>query len=139
LPTNSEYYVVQVDDVIAIHNTQVTQFGGLAGIRDRTLIEAAVGRPYTGYYPTIETKGAALLESLACNHGFIDGNKRTALVTLDLLLVRSGYRLRTDDVEQLNKDAEKLVLDLVEHRTKFDEVVAWIKERIVPVQAASFD
>jgi death-on-curing protein len=70
---------------------------------------------------------------LACNHGFIDGNKRTALVTLDLLLVRSGYRLRTDDVEQLNKDAEKLVLDLVEHRIKFDEVVAWIEQRIVPV------
>ena len=70
---------------------------------------------------------------------FIDGNKRTALVTLDLLLVRSGYRLRADDLEQLNKDAEKLVLDLVEHRIKFDEVVAWIKQRIVPVQAASFD
>ena len=70
---------------------------------------------------------------------FIDGNKRTALVTLDLLLVRSGYRLRADDLEQLNEDAEKLVLDLVEHRIKFDEVVAWIKQRIVPVQAASFD
>ena len=94
-----------------------------------------MGRPYTGYYPTIEMKGAALLESLACNHGFIDGNKRTALVTLELLLVRSGYRLRTDDVEQLNQDAEKMVLDLVEHRIKFDEVVAWIAQRIVPVQA----
>ena len=90
MPRNSEYYVVQVNDVIAIHDSQVAQFGGLAGIRDRTLIEAAVGRPYTGYYPTIETKGAALLESLACNHGFIDGNKRTALVTLDLLFVEAA-------------------------------------------------
>ncbi len=98
-----------------------------------------MGRPYTGYYPTIEMKGAALLESLACNHGFIDGNKRTALVTLDLLLVRSGYRLRADDVEQLNQDAEKMVLDLVEHRIKFDEVVAWIEKWIIPVQAHSFD
>jgi death on curing protein len=135
LPRNSEHYVVRVNDVIAIHDSQVAQFGGLVGIRDRALIEAAVGRPYTGYYPTIEMKGAALLESLACNHGFIDGNKRTALVTLDLLLVRSGYRLRADDVEQLNQDAEKMVLDLVEHRIKFDEVVAWIAQRIVPVQA----
>ena len=56
MPTNSEYYVIQIDDVIAIHDSQVAQFGGLAGIRDRSLIEAAVGRPYTGYYPTIETK-----------------------------------------------------------------------------------
>ena len=61
-------------------------------------------------------KGAALQESLACNHGFIDGNKRTALVRLDLLLVRSGYRLRADDLKQLNQDAEKMILDLVEHR-----------------------
>ena len=134
MPRNSEHYVVRVNDVIAIHDSQVAQFGGLAGIRDRALIEAAVGRPYTGYYPTIEMKGAAL-ESVACNHGFIDGNKRTALVTLDLLLVRSGYRFRADDVEQLNQDAEKMVLDLVEHRIKFDEVVAWIAQRIVPVQA----
>jgi death-on-curing protein len=134
LPRNSEHYVVRVNDVTAIHDSQITQFGGLAGIRDHTLIEAAVGRPYTGYYPTIEMKGAALLESLACNHGFIDGNKRTALVTLELLLVRSGYRLRADDVERLNQDAEKMVLDLVEHRIKLDEVVAWIAQRIVPVQ-----
>jgi death on curing protein len=97
------------------------------------LIEAAVGRPYTGYCPTIETKGAALLESLACNHGFVDGNKRTALVALDLLLVRSGYRLPANDIEQLNKYAEKIILDLVEHRIKFDDVVAWIRQRIVSV------
>jgi death-on-curing protein len=134
LPRNSRHYAVQVNDVIAIHDSQITQFGGLAGIRDRTLIEAAVGRPYTGYYPTIEAKGAALLQSLACNHGFVDGNKRTALVTLELLLVRSGYRLRADDVAQLNQDAEKMVLDLVEHRIKLDEVVAWIAQRIAPVQ-----
>jgi hypothetical protein len=48
--------------------------------------------------------------------------------------VRSGYRIRADDVDQLNQDAEKMVLDLVEHRIKFDEVVAWIAQRIGPVQ-----
>lgn len=137
MPRNSGHYVVGVNEVIDIHDSLVAQFGGLAGIRDCTLIEAAVGRPYTGYYPTIEMKGAALLQSLACNHGFIDGNKRTAFVMLDLLLVRSGYRLRADDREQLNQDAEKMVLDLVEHRIKFAEVVAWIEQRIVPVH--SFD
>jgi death on curing protein len=133
LPTNSarEPYVVSFQDVVVIHNSMVTQFGGLAGIRDRTLIEAAVGRPYTGYYPSIEEKGAALLESLACNHGFVDGNKRTALLALYLFLVRSGYILPGG--ESLNAEAEKMVLDLVEHRMNFDGVVAWLKLRILPL------
>jgi death-on-curing protein len=133
LPTSSDHYVVQVDEVIAIHGAIVAEFGGRKGIRDRALVEAAVGRPYTGYYPSIEEKGAALLQSLACNHGFVDGNKRTALVTLNLLLVQSGFRFPANDIDQQNKDAEKMVLDLVEHRIKLDEVVAWIKRRIIPV------
>jgi hypothetical protein len=37
-------------------------------------LESAVGRLATGYYATVEEKGAALLESLACNHGFVDGS-----------------------------------------------------------------
>lgn len=131
MPRNSEHYVVRIDEVVAIHNFQVSQYGGHEGIRDRALIEAAVGRPYTGYYPSIEMKGAALLQSLACNHGFVDGNKRTALVALDLLLVRSGYRLRPDNVEELNREAEKMILDLVEHRITFDDVVTWLKQRVV--------
>ena len=87
-----------------------------------------------GYYSSIEEMGAALLESLACNHGFLDGNKRTALVTLYLFLVRSGYILPGG--ESLNAEAEKMVIDLVEHRMNFDEVVAWLKPRILPLTIA---
>jgi death on curing protein len=132
LPTSSYHYVITIDDVIDLHDALVRQFGGLKGIRDRALIESAVGRPYTGYYPTVEEKGAAILESLSCNHGFVDGNKRTALLTLYVFLVRSGYILPGG--ESLNAEAEKLVLDLVEHRIKFDHVVVWLKARVVPLE-----
>ena len=53
-------------------------FGGLPGIRDLGLIESAVSRPFTGYYRSIESKAAALVQSMSGNHGFIDGNKHAA-------------------------------------------------------------
>lgn len=111
----------------------MSQFGGHYGVRDRGAIEAAVARPYTGYYRSISRKAAALIESLACNHGFIDGNKRTALFMLNLLLRRSGYYLRAESDEQLNIDVEAMILDLVEHRMSLDDVVAWLEQRVAPI------
>jgi death-on-curing protein len=56
---------------------------------------------------TIEEKAAALTEALARNHGFVDGNKRTAVYAMDLLLTRSGYKLRDDDLDRLNQEWRK--------------------------------
>jgi death on curing protein len=98
-------------------------FGGWPGVLNRDRLEAAVARPYTGYYRSIAKKAAALVESLACGHGFRDGNKRTALFMMNLLLRRSGYYLRAESEEQLNIDVEAMILALVEHHMNFDEVV----------------
>ena len=100
-------------------------------MRDVGSIEAAIARPYSGYYRLIAQKAAALLHSLATNHGFIDGNKRTALFMTALLLTRSGYKLRDDDEDLLNREVEEMVLAVVEHRMNFDDLKAWFKERIV--------
>jgi death on curing protein len=70
------------------------------------------------------------VESLACNHGFVDGNKRTALFMLNLLLTRSGYHLVADNEQQLNVDIENMILALVEHRMTFDDVVVWLEQRL---------
>lgn len=108
-------------------------YGGLQGIRDLGAIEAAVARPYCGYYRSIAKKAAALVQSLASNHGFIDGNKRTALLMMNLLLLRSGFQLRGDSEQRVNADAEDMIVALVEHRMSFDEVVIWLEKRIAPV------
>jgi death-on-curing protein len=108
-------------------------FGGRRGILHRERLEAAIGRPYSGYYRYIARKTAALVESLACHHGFVDGNKRTALFMMNLLLRRSGYDLRAESDEQLNIDIEAMILALVEHRMSFDEVVAWLEQRVAPI------
>jgi death-on-curing protein len=135
LPKNKRHYRVRFDEAVVAHNFAVSLFGGLRGTRDRGAIEAAVARPYSGYYRSIAKKAAALLQSLACNHGFIDGNKRTALFMLNLLLTRSGYRLHAKSEEQLNADVENMILDLVEHRMTFDDVVAWLEQRLAPIES----
>lgn len=135
MPKNKRHYRVRYDEAVVAHNFAVSQFGGHHGIRDRGAIEAAVARPYTGYYRSIARKAAALVESLACNHGFIDGNKRTALFMLNLLLIRSGYSLRAASEQSLNADIENMILDLVEHRIRFDDVVAWLEQQIAPTES----
>lgn len=69
-------YYLDMQDVLALHRTQLERFGGAPGIRDAGLIEAALARPQSGYYRDLIEEAAALWESLTMNHGFIDGNKR---------------------------------------------------------------
>ena len=102
------------------------QFGGRDGVRDVTQLESAIARPYSGYHRRIERKAAALVESIAQNHGFIDGNKRTAVYVLDLLLTRSGYQLALGAEDEL----ENVVLAVVEHELPFNQLVNWFKLNI---------
>lgn len=102
----------------------------MAGTRDLGAIEAAIARPYSGYYRSIETKAAALVHSLALNHGFVDANKRTAALAALLLLDRSGYSLTGTDAIQ-NEGIEEMIVAVVEHRMNFDELVLWFKARLI--------
>lgn len=83
-------------EVLAIHADQIDRYGGASGVRDHGLLEAALYRPQTGYYADLIEEAAALWESLAQNHPFIDGNKRTAFATLYTFLVINGARLTAD-------------------------------------------
>lgn len=115
-------------DVIEAHE-QALRFGGRPGVLDWNLIKSAIGRPYTGYYRAIYRKAAALVESLAGNHGFVDGNKRTAFLVLDLFLARSGYRLHDPDGTS-DRAVERLILQVVSKRISRDELVNWFSRRI---------
>ncbi len=54
--------------------------GGAPGILNPSAVESALARPYHGYHRHIHEKAAALVHGIVSNHGFVDGNKRTALV-----------------------------------------------------------
>ncbi|WP_206075928.1 type II toxin-antitoxin system death-on-curing family toxin [Mesorhizobium sp. Z1-4] len=87
---------VGLDDALFIHREQLRLFGGARGIRDLGLVEPALLRPQTGYYGDTIEEAAALWESLAMNHGFIDGNKRVGFACMDIFLGLNGKRLECD-------------------------------------------
>ncbi|MGT2453936.1 type II toxin-antitoxin system death-on-curing family toxin [Cupriavidus basilensis] len=83
-----------VADVLGMHIVLMQRYGGAPGVRDPGALEAALFRPQTGYYEDIVAEAAALLESLAINHPFVDGNKRIAFAAADVFLRINGWRLQ---------------------------------------------
>jgi len=85
-----------VADVLGLHAVLVRRYGGPSGVRDPGALEAALFRPQTGYYDDIVAEAAALMESLAINHPFVDGNKRVAFAAVDVFLRINGWRLNRE-------------------------------------------
>jgi len=63
---------------LTIHKQQIDHYGGIDGVRDSGLLESALFRPQSGYYNSVAEESAALMESLANNHPFLDGDKSIA-------------------------------------------------------------
>ena len=88
--------------VEALHAEQLRRHGGAQGLRDENILELALHRAEnkTAYGdPTVYELAAAYVFGLARNHAFVDGNKRTAIVTAMLFLHLNGYRMTANDGE----------------------------------------
>src|SRR5579871_2858372 len=86
---------VRRNEVDAIHDELVMDFGGLMGVRDGALIDSALGRPqnlFAHAKPDLAALAAAYAYGLVKNHGYLDGNKRTAFVTCGTFLVLNGLQ-----------------------------------------------
>ena len=88
-----------VADVLGMHTALMQRYGGAPGVRDPGALESALFRPQTGYYEDIVAEAAALLESLAINHPFVDGNKRIAFAAADVFLRINGWRLQRPSMQ----------------------------------------
>ena len=86
-----------IEQVIKFHDLIIYNFGGAYGIRDKNLLESALQRPQLQYYNCIYEKACVLLESLALNHAFIDGNKRTSFFATDTFLRLNGIYIDCDN------------------------------------------
>src|ERR1700689_5158985 len=113
-------------EVLAIHADQIERYGGSHGIRDQGLLEAALYRPQTGYYADLLEEAAALWESLAQNHTFIDGNKRTAFAATYTFLAINGAHLTADAQETC-----AFIAALYEaNQFGFDKIVPWLRSHL---------
>ena len=118
-----------IEEVIAIHDEQIALFGGSYGIRDEGALASAVMRPQLGYYDSLIEEAAALLESLAMNHPFVDGNKRTALDATDIFLGLNGNFIDCD-----SREAYDQFMHLFETNSfRFAELSAWLEEHVKPL------
>ena len=118
-----------VEEVLEI-NAEV--MGGQHALRDRGLLESAVARPQTSAfgvdaYPDLASKAAALLHSLVLNHAFVDGNKRTAVLSTLVFLDLNGYLVRWDQQEAL-----EFVLQLAVHQIELEDAVTFLRNRMHP-------
>jgi death on curing protein len=117
---------VTVEEALAIHADQIERYGGSAGVRDLGLLEAALFRPQTGYYPGLIEEAAALWESLSQNHPFVDGNKRTAFAIAYTFLAINGARLTAGASE-----TEDLLLSLYATGTfNFTRLSRWLHDNV---------
>lgn len=118
-----------VTEVLAIHQDQIARYGGSDGVRDRGLLEAALYRPQTGYYTDLIEEAAALWESLAQNHTFIDGNKRTAFAVTYTFLAINGGLITADGIE-----THAFIINLHEAGTfNFERLTEWLRNNVTPV------
>ena len=118
--------------VRAIHDEQLVEHGGPDGLRDEGLLFSALNRPqHRALYktPDIADLAASYAFGIARNRPFVDGNKRTAFVALEVILDLNGWELSADDescvVTMLQLAAGELEEDMLAH---------WIRTNLRPAQ-----
>src|ERR1700730_10156091 len=90
------FFYPTVAEAIEMHRQLIHEFGGIQGLRDRGLLEAAIFRPQSCYDHRLVHEAAALMESLASNHPLIDGNKRASFAITDTFLRLNGYYIEVE-------------------------------------------
>ena len=122
------YTYLTVSQVVGIHADAIQRFKGTLGMRDKDALESALGRLRSGYYNNLIEEASALLESLAVNHPFIDGNKRTAFYATDAFLELNGFRIDCDP----NKGDEFVRSVVLTKQDRFDRIVDWLTSHTKP-------
>ena len=115
--------------VEVIHDEQIQEHGGAAGLRDEALLESALARPLNlAAYGNPEPAELAATYALGIirNHPFIDGNKRTGYVALELFLALNGMRFPVSD-----EDAISVVLRVAGHGMADEAFIAWVRAHAV--------
>lgn len=99
---NASWHWLQREVILAVHEEQLAEHGGATGVRDEGLMDSALARPRrlaACGEPDHAELAAAYGYDLARNRPFIDGNKRTAFVAVELFLALNGWALAASDAD----------------------------------------
>ncbi len=115
----------------AVHDRQLAEHGGGAGVRDEGALESALARPVNQWAygsDDLVALAAAYAYGIARNHPFVDGNKRTAWIFARLFLVANGVEIAFEKIEAIN-----IVIALAAGELTEDELADWFRQRVVSV------
>jgi death on curing protein len=116
---------------LAAHDALVAEFGGLAGVRDLTLLQSALARPRNllAYgSPDAAALAAAYAFGLLRNHPFADGNKRTGYALAIVFLLDNGLAFTGADIESV-----ETILRVAAGTMHEAELAAWFRARVQPL------
>ena len=121
---------LSAEQILFIHARLIDETGGAHGVLDIGLLQSAVARPKATFegnelYPDIFSKTVALMESLAKNHPFLDGNQRTAATSTGIFLGINGFRL-----EASQKELVRFALDMAVGKLPSEEALVWLKNHV---------
>jgi death-on-curing protein len=126
----SDWVWVDASVALAIHDEQLAEHGGAAGVRDQGAFEPAMARPVNlAAYgdPDAAALAAAYAFGLARNHAFVDGNKRTAYVVAEIFLDLNGIRLTSSDADSILTFVALAAGDIDE-----DALATWFRANTAP-------
>ena len=122
------------DVLLAVHDEQLAEHGGQSGVRYMALFDSALARAQqVAAYgtPDVAALAAAYGYGISRNHPFLDGNKRTAFVAVELFLILNGYRLAASDV-----DCVIVMLEVASGNITEPDFSAWINKHLTPASDA---
>lgn len=125
---------LDLEHVIAIHDTLIEELGGSLGIRDQGLLESAISQAqqsFGGYelYPTLFDKSASYAFFISENQPFIDGNKRTAVSSAGVFLDINGYVLDCPSGELY-----AMMMKLANKKLKKEDLSKWFEKHSIKKQ-----
>lgn len=125
---------ILLETVLAIHQRQIAEHGGLEGLRDNTLLESALNAPKNLYHyeipkPSLAELAASYAYGITRNHPFRDGNKRVSLVVCELFLEINGKIVSADQT-----DKYRCYFSLAEGGLSKEQFAQWLESCLsIPV------
>ena len=113
-----------LDEALYLHDVLIKKFGGATGVLDNGSLESALARPRSGYYRSLSEQAAALMQSLAMNHPFVDGKKRVAFALTAIFLYLNGLKLKVDP----KSGVHFVEVILIKERASLDVITSWIEK-----------
>lgn len=124
---------ISLKSALYFHSEQIKEHGGSHGVRDMHLLNSALAQPEMGFgneylHKTIFDKAAAYGFHICQNHPFIDGNKRTAFLLMDIFLMANGYIITA-----LKENKYSIMIDLASGKLSKTELAKWLGSNTTPL------